>query len=611
MPSNGRSRIAVTAAIVLMAFAIGSAERAVAAEWPYYDDRTWQRITVPGASCGNGTPFRFWFSQSVGDPGSDRVFMWMRGGGSTWVGRDGTLTTPINSLARLDGRLNAGSNTRPPSGPGLFIDHRANDGFIGDAQWVYLPYCTQDWHSGTRAAPTTYDFTDSELAADVARTLNGGRDGGDCGLAPTPGQLQAQHHIVVLDVTGACPNVTVTRLEVEIRHRGAINFEAAMPLIEQRLYAAGVDPDQIDVLLGGGSAGAFGAWYNARSIGDSIYGRPGARLTILPMAGSPIDHYWDAGKEQLTLDADHLADVQRQLGQYGTELPCTVAGGAYSPAEGDRCYDVADLAAHYLDRWPGLDLSIVPVINKEDDIGVRQFVGESDEPGYGERLLAFCRTIHAYGYALAALPRVYPWIGWLWSQEPPRSPQRVHVFGNAELLVPLSDPRLGPTHPSGDGMNGALAYINSVAARTASSKLRPMVDQQLSLVIDRDDPASGVDPGFSGEWGGANPPESACNVPPPDISLERVRRHRRRGTATLVLAVPEPGRVKLRGHRVKPRARTVHTRRPRFTVRPRSRLLRRMDGGRAVRVRVNVRYRATAGGGSSLSKRIRLTRRRR
>lgn len=90
-----------------------------------------------------------------------------------------------------------------------------------------------------------------------------------------------------------------------------------------------------------------------------------------------------------------------------------------------------------------------------------------------------------------------------------------------------------------------------------------------------------------------------------------MRRHRRRGTATLVLAVPEPGRVKLRGHRIKPRARTVQTRRPRFTVRPRSRLLRRMDGGRAVRVRVNVRYRATAGGGSSLSKRIRLTRRRR
>ncbi|GIK76395.1 MAG: hypothetical protein EDQ89_07405 [Acidobacteria bacterium] len=613
------------AAIALAAFAATSAGRAAAAEWPLYDNRTWQQITVPaatGASCGNGTPFKFLFSRSVGDPTSDRVVIWMPGGGSTSIDRDGGLSSPIQSLAVLDDRLNAGagSNTVPASGANLFLDHRANDGFIGDAQWVILPYCTQDFHSGNLTAPTTYDFTGSALANDVRRVLNGGRAGGDCGRAPTPDELRVQHHIAVLDVTGACPDATVTRLEVEIRHRGAINFEAAMPLVEQRLQAAGVDPDRMDLLLAGSSAGGFGAWYNAWRVGDSLYGRPGAGLTVVPMSGSPSDRYWDAGEGRLAFDADQLADMRHRLGQYATELPCAVAGGAYSPEEGDDCFDVTDLTSHYLDRWPGLDLSIAPVVNKEDNIGVGGFAGDPGQPGFGERLLTFCRTIHAYGDELATLPRVYPWIGWIWAQAPdrapPRPPQRVHGFSRAGLLVPLSEPQVGPAHPAGDGMHGVLAYINSVAAGTASARLRPMIDRRLSLVWNLDDPASGQDPDFSGDWGGANPPEPACNVTPPDagpkgrVSVERVVHHRRRGTATLVLGVPGPGRVRLGGEGVRARARAVHVRRPRFGVRPRGRLRRRIDRGRAVRVTVRVRYRAGDGAKSSLTERIRLTRRR-
>jgi len=617
-----RSTTAAAAAAALLSLAVGSAGYA-AAEWPLYDNRTWQQITVPGAVCGNGTPFRFLFSPSVGEPTSDRVVLWMPGGGSTSIERDGNLSSPITSLAVLDDRLNAGTGTNmvPAGGANPFLDHRANGDFIGDAQWVILPYCTQDFHSGNLTAPTAYDFTRSPLAADVRRVLNGGRVGGDCGRAPTADQLRIQHHIAVLDVTGTCPDVAVARLEVEIRHRGAINFEAAMPLIEQNLYAAGVDPDRADLLLAGSSAGGFGTWYNAWRVGDSLYGRPAARLTLVPMSGSPVNRYWDAGEQQLGFDADQLADMRHRLGQYDTELPCAVVGGAY-PGEGDDCYDVTDLASHYLHRWPGLDLSIVPVVNKEDNIGVGGFAGDPGQPGFGERLLTFCRTVHAYGDELAKLPGVYPWIGWIWAQAPdrtpPRPPQRVHGFTRADMLVPLSEPQVGPTYPAGDGMHGVLAYINSVADRTASAKLRPMIDRRLSLVSNLDDPTSGQDPDFSGDWGGANPPEADCNVSPPRadpkrrVSLERVVRHRRRGTATLVLRVPGPGRVKLRGSDVRPRDRAVHVRRPRFMVRPRGWLLHRMDRGGAVRVRVRVRYRAAAGGNkSSLTERIRLTRRRR
>lgn len=620
--STRRRSLLAAMALVVGAAAVIAPPRAEAAQWPLYDNRSWQQITVPGARCGNGTPFKLLFSPSVGDPSSDRVVVWMPGGGSTSIDRDGNLTSPIRSLTVLDDRLNAGAGTNgvPAGGASPFLNHPANDGFIGNAQWVILPYCTQDFHSGNLTAPTTYDFTGLALAADVRHVLNAGRVGGDCGRAPTPDQVRIQHHIAVLEVTGSCPNVAVTRLEVEIRHQGAINFEAAWPLIEQRLYASGVDPDRLDLLLAGSSAGGFGAWYNAWRVGDVLNDRPATRLTLLPMSGSPVDRYWDAGQERLVFRADQLADMRHRLDQYHVELPCTVAGGAYV-GEGDDCYDVTDLAAHYLDRWPDLDLSIVPVVNKEDNIGVGGFAGDPGQPGFGERLLTFCQTTHAYGDELAKLPDVYPWIGWLWAQAPdrvpPRPPQRVHGFTRADMLVPLSEPQVGPTYPTGDGMHGVLAYINSVAGRTASAKLRPMIDRRLSLVANLDDPSSGQDSGFSGDWGGSNPPQSACNVEPArtnpgPIAIRRLTRHRRRGTATLVFSVTGPGEVAVRGRKIKRRERAVRGHRPRFEVHPRPRVLRRLKRGRSARVRVRVRYRpdGAATGKSTLVRQIRLVRRR-
>lgn len=618
-----RGRAAAVAVALAALATAAAAPRAAAAAWPLYDHRTWQQVAVPGASCGNGTPFRFMFSRSVGDPTSDRVVIWMPGGGSTQIDSDGRLGSPIRSLADLDGLLGAGGGTSvvPTSGASPFLDHPANDAFIGNAQWVILPYCTQDFHSGNLTAPTTYDFTGAPLANDVGRVLNGARVGGDCARAPSPGQLQSRHHIAVLDVTGACPDVAVGRLEIEIRHRGAINFAAAMPLVEQKLYAAGVDPDRADVLMAGSSAGAFGVWYDAWRVGDFLFGHPDARLTLAPMSGSPIDRYWDPEAEKLALDPGQLAEMTHRLAGYDTELPCDVAGGAYTPDEGDDCHDVADLASHYLHRWPSLDLSIAPVVNKEDMLGVRGFAGEPSQPGFGERLLTFCQTTHAYGAELAKLPNVYPWIGWIWDQAPgrtpPKPPNRVHGFIRADLLVPLNDPQVGPAHPTGDGMHGALAYINAVAGRTASAKQRPMIDRRLSLVADVDDPASGQDPGFGGDWGGANPPEAGCNVEPAPIApgqgrvaIERLIHHWRRGTATLVLRVPGPGRVRLRGRGLRPVARAVHVRRLRIGVRPRRHLRRRINRGAAVRVRVRVRYRAGDGGKSTLTRRIRLSRQR-
>lgn len=340
---------------------------------------------------------------------------------------------------------------------------------------------------------------------------------------------------------------------------------------------------------------------------------------MAPMSGSPIDRYWDAGEEKLVLDAGQLSDMQHRLDQYDTELPCDVAGGAYTPGGGDDCHDVADLASHYLRRWPGLDLSIAPVVNKEDMLGVRGFAGEPGQPGFGERLLTFCQTTHAYGDALAKLPSVYPWIGWIWEQAPertpPQPPRRVHGFTRADMLVPLSDPQVGPTYPAGDGMHGVLAYINSVADRTAGAALRPMIDRRLSLVADIDDPASGQHLGFSGDWGGSNPPESECNVEPAStaphrrrIALKRVAHHRQRGSATLVLRVPGPGRIKLRGKRVRPAERKARVRNPRISVRPRRQLRHRMRHGGAARVRVRVRYRGEDGTRSTLLERIRLIR---
>ena len=92
----------------------------------------------------------------------------------------------------------------------------------------------------------------------------------------------------------------------------------------------------------------------------------------------------------------------------------------------------------------------------------------------------------------------------------------------------------------------------------------------------------------------ANSPDSA---PPSNrFRIVRVRRDRRRGTATVVVAVPGPGALVLRGRRVKRAGRrAVAADRAKLTLRPRSRAQRRLRHRGRLRVRFAVRFQPTGG----------------
>lgn len=599
-----------TTAIALAVLACGPlAARASAQQWPLYEHEAWVPVEVAGAECGDGSGFRVFFSASV-DPGTERVVLWFPGGGSTSVGLDGELSSPIRNLATLRDRL-----TAPPSGPSEvpttgtlpFLDHPANDAFIGPAHWVLLPYCTQDFHSGNRTSPQRYDFTAvGSLVNDVSRTINRSP-----GCSTTAESLEDEYPALTIQGTGACPGYRVTGLHVEIRHAGARNFELAYPLIAQQLADRGVDLAGADVMIAGSSAGGFSTWYNARLVGDRLSESPDSRLTLVPMSGSPSTRAWSAEVGNLHEDrtaGGQVDQIRHRLGWHHVTSPCEVSGGAFEvgryeaiaaraaersrqlrikarnaadPArarrlrqrarrareradrarerarQDKRCLDSLDLARHYFRRWPGIDLRIVPVVNKEDFLGVAGFAGEPTEPGYGDRLLQFCRTVHAYGQRMARIDGVDPWLSWLWAVRD-GIPRRVHGYIRADHLVPQVSPGGGQGGlGAGAGMDGSLAYANAVAARNPETMVGPpRIDHTLALVEDSSNAATGLDAEFGGSWPSVGLDQNECNVSIPPRLLGVIR-HPARGSATLELDAPAHGRLRLQ-----------ETKRVKGTVRP-------------------------------------------
>lgn len=491
----------------------------------------------------------------------------------------------------------------PRSGVLPFLNHPANDAFVGDADWVFLPYCTQDFHSGNVTEARSYDFSKvPSLVKEIEDRLNG-----DC--AGSPEDLEAAFHITI-DVTGSCPGLNVTGVRIDILHDGAENFAEAYPLIKARLAEHGFDLSRGRFLIAGSSAGGFGAWYNAWRIGDDIFRFPNASLTIVPMSGSPYTRLWDQSAGDLRQDPQEVADIEHRIAQQQVRLPCQIDGGAYRAGDSpDRCYDNLDLIKHYERRWPGLDLRIAPVINKEDLLGVRGLAGDSGEPDHAAKLLQFCRTVHAYGEYSARRASTDPWVAWLWERYN-GTPRRVHGLTRADQLVPLVAPSGAPGYAIGDGMNGALAYINQVAARDPRIERRPMIDYRLSLVEDASDPLTGLDTSFAGEWSGLGIDPDSCNVSIP-VRFSGVDKHRKRGTATVLVDAPGPGRLKLAATKsVKGATRNA---KPgvavKLPVRPKRRARRHLRRRGTVKVRARITLIPEYGERSTRTRRISLLRR--
>ncbi len=448
-------------------------------QWPlgFYDEeegRRWERIVVPDATCGNGTEYAFFFSPSSRPMiGNDRLTVYFQGGGSTLISETGALNSAIKSLATLDEKLNVPAEYTGANR--LFMDrHPENDAFIGPGHWAFFPYCTQDAHSGRRVEAYAYDFTNAEgrLRQEVERQLNGGK---------SVHQIETEHPGLEIAAWHEDPPGTfhVDRLLVHILHRGGLNVERANEILFQRIRNE--NPQfrlNAKVLVSGGSAGGFGAWYNFYLYADYLYPFPDSRMTLAPMGGSPTERVWNDAVEDLVIDDDQVAALDARLDWWETIRPCEAAGGAYTPTGDEDCDDVLNLLDHYrLERYPDRDNRYMMMVNKEDNVRVSSFRGD---PHFDEKLLNLCKTIHRYAQHLHTGRRedTVVYAAWQFNRLHDGSLKRVHVPDYGTILTHMLRPD-GSRRPSPFNL---LGLMNAVAGRTFSGE--PIHIEQMPNIVE-------------------------------------------------------------------------------------------------------------------------------
>ncbi len=468
------TRPLVVVIVALISLAPLRASGAEITSWPlgYYGraaGRVWHRLDVPGAVCGNGTPYAVFVSagpaQITGQP-NRRVVVWMEGGGSTQKNPLGQVQTPITTLGTLQALLNAGADY--DGATGVFMDHAANDLYIGAASWVFFPYCTQDIHLGERTDAVHYDMTSQQpLFAQVQALLT---------LGQTPTQIEATY--VGLDVVAAFTNgsYALQNLYLDIRHQGALDVAAGWQRALQFFGASGIQPPN-DFLIGGTSAGSYGAWYNAwRFVDASALAGP-VRVTLTPSAGQPNTRRWDG--QDLSIDPGHVLGVQSLFAYYQGRRPCQTSGGGYVADPDAECDDVLDLVAHYTSRWSGADVEVMPILNKEDAIVIEREYGVLPEPQFSQGVLEFCQTTHRYGQLIWRMDHARPYFPWQYQRSYALgtwSVDRVHALNQSLLLEPM----LAPTGQTTPAAFGLLEAINRLAARVDRLKAGPPLIQTLA-----------------------------------------------------------------------------------------------------------------------------------
>ncbi len=428
----------------------GEEEEEEIPNFPIFTDRSeWETIIVDGAKCGNGEPYQILFSQgpSLNNKPNNRLVIWFPGGGSTSKNIDGTLNTAIGSLKEMR------ALTSPKRGGPLeieqfiFIDHPDNELFVKDANWVTIPYCTQDFHSGRETSAKRYDFSEVTKIVQEIETLLNNRGN-------TIQEIQSQIKGLEIQGTNINGRFEVEKVYFNILHDGAKNVELGLDKVFERLQPTGFNLNNAEILMTGSSAGGFGVWYNAWRIGDLIYNKPNAKFTIIPQAGSPTARVWDGN--DIVTNAQKKADLQNRLDNYNVLQPCEQNGATYSG--GDECLDVLDLTEHYHSRFGNLDLRILPVINKEDLIAVSG-LGDQNAPEFPAKLLALCQTIHRYAQYGNKEQDTFVWTDWLFIKKGTGDLKRVHGFKGPAETTEMISPN------NGQSSYTLIGFINDVAAR--------------------------------------------------------------------------------------------------------------------------------------------------
>ncbi len=143
------------------------------AVWGY-----WTKVDIPGAVCGNNTPYKIFVMKSTGFWNwlfgyTDDLIVYLEPGGACWDYPSCTGQAGIRGAANpngipdnfmnlgdfLDPNIEGGSVNAAIS-PLILKNHPAGDN-VQTSNWnkVFIPYCTGDVHSGNRIATYTDDAT--------------------------------------------------------------------------------------------------------------------------------------------------------------------------------------------------------------------------------------------------------------------------------------------------------------------------------------------------------------------------------------------------------------------------------------------------------------------
>ena len=450
-------------------------------------------IEVPGAKCGDGSDYQILFSAGPdtinGNP-NNRLVIWFPGGGSTMNNRNGELSTAINSTYEITDRLTIKNDLKLFLSDAymngdrnfIFANHPDNDEFVKDAHWAIFPYCTQDFHSGNLNEEIIYDFTgEKKLVAELDSAING--------LGYTLDEIYSRFPSMNIEGEDDNGKFKINKVEIGILHHGAKNVELAFRVLLNELKNnRNFDITKADVLISGSSAGGFGTWYNAWRIGDKLYKYNDTRLTVVPQSGSPYIKVWNEDERDLVINDAQIESINHRLAWHNVSLPCEKSGANYNG--GDNCKDALDLLDHYLNRWEGMDVNFLAVVNKEDLIATSNL--------NDEELLNFCKTVHRYAQYFYLTPNTYPYAAWLFRKMGPRDIRRVHGFKGAALTVDMLE-------PNGENKGfGLLEYINMVATRNVIGAIH--IEHTPGIIQEPDNYDSDIEPvqnhlpGCNVEW---------------------------------------------------------------------------------------------------------------
>ncbi len=150
---------------------------------------TWTKIEPPGVVCGNNTPYKFFVNFS---DKSDNLVIVLEPGGACWDYDSCTGKNGIRGAANVDGLPDDHYKLAPFISP--FLNRDRDEVSTGDWNFVYVPYCTGDVHTGNNVAEYASESTPDSVEFH--------HDGHDATEAITAWIDQNFTHIPKLFVTG-------------------------------------------------------------------------------------------------------------------------------------------------------------------------------------------------------------------------------------------------------------------------------------------------------------------------------------------------------------------------------------------------------------------------